>query len=170
MELGRGRGASRQRKREPHSDSDLRPHAKFCLPDGSPITRDRVIKAVRGAQRIAGIEQAGRAYLAAYVLFAPGDEGRACTGHPGARGTRGPVDDAALHAPEPSGNGRRDRLLDGRQSGLEPIGKFGDILDTREVGEGSVEVRLRAKALRRDNFRMITGARKLERATGIETN
>jgi hypothetical protein len=30
------------------------------------------------------------------------------------------------------------------------------------------KVRLRAKALRRDNFRVITGARKLERATGIE--
>ena len=29
----------------------------MCLPDGSPITRDRVIKAVRGAQRVAGIEQ-----------------------------------------------------------------------------------------------------------------
>jgi site-specific recombinase XerD len=27
------------------------------LPDGSPITRDRVIKAVRGAQRLAGIQQ-----------------------------------------------------------------------------------------------------------------
>ena len=29
----------------------------LCLADGSPITRDRVIKAVRGAQRVAGIEQ-----------------------------------------------------------------------------------------------------------------
>jgi integrase len=35
----------------------LRSDRVLCLPDGSPITRDRVIKAVRGAQRIAGIEQ-----------------------------------------------------------------------------------------------------------------
>jgi hypothetical protein len=40
----------------------------LCLPDGSPITRERVIKAVRGAQRIAGIET-GRAYLAAHVTI-----------------------------------------------------------------------------------------------------
>jgi hypothetical protein len=36
----------------------LRGERVLCLPDGSPITRDRVIKAVRGAQRIAAIEQA----------------------------------------------------------------------------------------------------------------
>ena len=35
----------------------LRGERVLCLPDGSSITRDRVIKAVRGAQRIAGIEQ-----------------------------------------------------------------------------------------------------------------
>ena len=35
----------------------LRCERVLCLPDGSPITRDRVIKAVRGAQRVAGIEQ-----------------------------------------------------------------------------------------------------------------
>jgi integrase len=35
----------------------LRCERVLCLPDGSAITRDRVIKAVRGAQRIAGIEQ-----------------------------------------------------------------------------------------------------------------
>ena len=29
----------------------------LSLPDGSPVTRDRVSNAVRGAQRIAGIEQ-----------------------------------------------------------------------------------------------------------------
>jgi integrase len=45
----------------------LRGERVLCLPDGSPIPRDRVIKAVRGAQRIAGIEQG--VYLAAHVLF-----------------------------------------------------------------------------------------------------
>jgi len=34
----------------------LRGDRVLCLPDGTPITRDRVIKAVRGAQRVAGIE------------------------------------------------------------------------------------------------------------------
>jgi integrase len=35
----------------------LRSERVLGLPNGSPITRDRVIKAVRGAQRVAGIEQ-----------------------------------------------------------------------------------------------------------------
>jgi hypothetical protein len=33
----------------------LRSDRVLCLPDGSPMTRDRVIKAVRGAQRVSGI-------------------------------------------------------------------------------------------------------------------
>jgi integrase len=35
----------------------LRSDRVLCLTDGSAMTRDRVIKAVRGAQRLAGIEQ-----------------------------------------------------------------------------------------------------------------
>jgi integrase len=37
----------------------LRSARILCLPDGKPITRDRVIKAIRGAQRIAGLPHAG---------------------------------------------------------------------------------------------------------------
>jgi len=37
----------------------LRSARVLCLPDGTPITRDRVIKAIRGAQRVAGLPQAG---------------------------------------------------------------------------------------------------------------
>ena len=37
----------------------LRSARVFCLPDGTPTTRDRVIKAIRGAQRVAGLSQAG---------------------------------------------------------------------------------------------------------------
>lgn len=37
----------------------LRSARVFALPDGSPITRDRVIKAIRGAQRVAGLPVAG---------------------------------------------------------------------------------------------------------------
>jgi integrase len=37
----------------------LRSARVLCLLDGTPITRDRVIKAIRGAQRVAGLRQAG---------------------------------------------------------------------------------------------------------------
>ncbi len=50
----------------------------------------------------------GRACPATHVLFAPGDEGRASESDPRARWSCGPDDDAALHAPESRGNGRRD--------------------------------------------------------------
>jgi site-specific recombinase XerD len=36
---------------------DLRCERVLCLPGGSAVTRDRVIKAVRGAQCVAGTEQ-----------------------------------------------------------------------------------------------------------------
>lgn len=37
----------------------LRSTRVLCLPDGTPITRDQVIKGIRGAQRVAGLRQAG---------------------------------------------------------------------------------------------------------------
>jgi integrase len=37
----------------------LRSERVLCLPDGKPITRDRVIKAIRGSQRVAGLPQSG---------------------------------------------------------------------------------------------------------------
>ncbi len=43
--------------RRPEGSRHLRSERVLCLPDGAPITRDRVIKAVRGAQRVAGLEQ-----------------------------------------------------------------------------------------------------------------
>jgi integrase len=46
----------------------LRGERVLCLPDGSPVTRDRVIKAVRGAQRVAGIQQ-GVHILRHYLSF-----------------------------------------------------------------------------------------------------
>ena len=72
-----------------------------CLADGSGITRDRVIKAVRGAQRIAG-HRAGRAHPAAHVLFrlrgyaATADKSHLATirgraGYPGTRGVSRPT-------------------------------------------------------------------------------
>src|SRR5688572_13816109 len=47
----------------------LRSDRVLCLPDGSAMTRDRVIKAVRGAQRIASVEP-GVPHPSAHVLFA----------------------------------------------------------------------------------------------------
>jgi site-specific recombinase XerD len=35
----------------------LRSDRVLCLPDGAPMTRDRVIKAIRGAQRVAGVTE-----------------------------------------------------------------------------------------------------------------
>ena len=37
----------------------LRSERVLCLPDGAPITRDRVIKAIRSAQRVAAVPEAG---------------------------------------------------------------------------------------------------------------
>jgi hypothetical protein len=49
---------------------------------------------------------------AAHVLSAPGDAWRAGAGDPGTGRAPGSRDDVALHAPEPGGAGRRDRMLD----------------------------------------------------------
>jgi hypothetical protein len=43
------------------------------------MTRNRAIKAVRGAQRVAGIDQG--VHVLRPTFLAPGDEGRACEGH-----------------------------------------------------------------------------------------
>jgi integrase len=41
------------------SSRHLRSARVFCLPEGAPITRDRVIKTIRGAQRVGGLPQSG---------------------------------------------------------------------------------------------------------------
>jgi integrase len=76
----------------------------LCLTDGSPITRDRVIKAIRGAQRVAGLDQGLHILRHTFCshLAMKGAPARAI------QELAGPVDDAALHAPESGGNGRRD--------------------------------------------------------------
>ena len=129
----------------------LRGERVLCLPDGTPITRDRVIKAIRGAQRVAA-DRAGRAHPAAHVLFAPGDEGGARAGHPGARRPRGSVDDAALHAPESGGNGRRDPIAGRTTDRPRTRGKI-----WRHSGHARGE---RRKLMERKEL--------VERATGIE--
>ena len=108
----------------------------LCLPDGAPITRDRVIKAIRGAQRWR-VSEAGCSRVAAYLLFASGDEGRASSRDPGTGRTRGSVDDAALHAPESGGDGRRDSVAGWRDVGPTAAKTVADIVETgsSEVGK-----------------------------------
>ena len=107
----------------------LRGERVLCLPDGSPITRDRVIKAVRGAQRLAGIQQG------VHVLRHTFCSHLAMKGAPA-----GAIQELAGHADlgttqrymhlSPAATEDAIRLLDGRQSGLENPGDFGDILET----------------------------------------
>ena len=98
-------------------------------------------------------DRAGRAHPAAHVLFAPGDEGGARAGHPGAGRPRGPVDDAALHAPESGGNGRRDPVA--RRTTIRPrtASRSLETFWTRERRRPEVTCE---------------GRKLVERATGIE--
>src|SRR4051794_7824006 len=107
----------------------LRCERVLCLPDGSPVTRDRVIKAVRGAQRVAGIEQGVHILRHTFCshLAMKGAPARAIqelAGHADLSTTR-----RYMHL-SPVATEDAIRLLDGRQSGLERSEKFGDILDT----------------------------------------
>ena len=80
----------------------LRSDRVLCVSGGAPITRDRVIKAVRAAQRAAGIEPGvDLSTTQRYMHLSPGATEEAI------------------------------RLLDGRQAGLELLENSGDIiLDT----------------------------------------
>jgi integrase len=123
----------------------LRCERVLCLPDGSPITRDRVIKAVRGAQRIAGIEQGVHILRHTFCshLAMKGAPTRAIqelAGHADLSTTQ-----RYMHL-SPAATEDAIRLLDGRHSGLERVEIFGDILDTRG---GHSEVMRSAFALKR---------------------
>jgi integrase len=114
----------------------LRCERVLCLPDGSPVTRDRVIKAVRGAQRIAGIAQGVHILRHTFCshLAMKGAPARAIqelAGHADLTTTQ-----RYMHL-SPAAMEDAIRLLDGRQSGLESVENFGDILDTREATAGS---------------------------------
>lgn len=114
----------------------LRSERVFCLPDGLPITRDRVIKAVRGAQRVAGLEQGVHILRHTFCshLAMKGAPARAIqelAGHADLSTTQ-----RYMHL-SPAATEDAIRLLDGRQSGLEGTENFGDILDTRRAATGS---------------------------------
>ncbi len=106
----------------------------LCLPDGSPITRDRVIKAVRGAQRIAGVEQGVHILRHTFCshLAMKGAPARAIqelAGHADLTTTQ-----RYMHL-SPAATEDAIRKLDGRQSGLEGTADLGDTLETRTGAE-----------------------------------
>ena len=101
----------------------LRGERVLCLPDGSPITRDRVIKAVRGAQRVAGIEQGVHILRHTFCshLAMKGAPARAIqefAGHADLSTTQ-----RYMHL-SPAATEDAIRLLDGRQSGARIAREF----------------------------------------------
>jgi integrase len=108
----------------------LRSERVLCLPDGAPITRDRVIKAIRGAQRVAGITQGVHILRHTFCshLAMKGAPARAIqevAGHADLSTTQ-----RYMHL-SPAATEDAIRLLDERQTGLDRAETFGDILDTR---------------------------------------
>lgn len=114
----------------------LRSNRVLSLPDGSPVTRDRVIKAVRAAQRLAGIGQG------VHILRHTFCSHLAMKGAP-ARA----IQDVAGHADlsttqrymhlSPAATEEAIRLLDGRGCGLGPTEQRGDIVETRSAKSGT---------------------------------
>jgi integrase len=119
----------------------LRGERVLCLPDGSLSTRARVIKAVRGAQRVAGIEQGvhilrHRSVRTWAMKGAPVRAFQELAGHSDLSTTQ-----RYMHL-SPAATEDAIRLLDGRQSGLQRVENLGDILDTQAVGEEREEQRI----------------------------
>lgn len=114
----------------------LRSDRVLCLSDGSAMTRDRVIKAVRGAQRAAGVDQGVHILRHTFCshLAMKGAPARAIqelAGHADLSTTQ-----RYMHL-SPAATEDAIRLLDGRETGTESVEKFGDILDTREATSGT---------------------------------
>jgi integrase len=114
----------------------LRSDRVLAVEDGSPMTRDRVIKAIRAAQRVAGIGRGVHILRHTFCshLAMKGAPARAIqelAGHADLSTTQ-----RYMHL-TPAATEDAIRLLDTRQSGVELADKVGDILDTRGAGAGT---------------------------------
>jgi integrase len=115
------------------ANRSLRSERVLSLNDGSPITRDRVIKAIRGAERAAGVHEAGVHVLRhtfASHLAMKGAAARAIqevAGHADLSTTQ-----RYMHL-SPAATEEAIRLLDGREAGRS----FGDIVETGEGETGT---------------------------------
>jgi len=115
----------------------LRSDRVLCLPGSVPITRDRVIKAVRSAQRAAGLPEQGvhilRHTFCSHLAMrgAPARAIQELAGHADLTTTQ-----RYMHL-SPAATEEAIRLLDGRSADLQSPEIFGDIWDTRSSKSGS---------------------------------
>ena len=108
--------------------------SKLCI--YQPASQPNRAKAVRGAQRIAGIDQGVHILRHTFCshLAMKGAPARAIqelAGHADLSTTQ-----RYMHL-SPAATEDAIRLLDGRETGVESVEKFGDILDTREAVSGT---------------------------------
>ncbi len=119
------------------STRHLRSDRVLCLPGNVRITRDRVIKAVRSAQRMAGLPEQGvhilRHTFCSHLAMrgAPARAIQELAGHADLTTTQ-----RYMHL-SPAATEDAIRLLDGRSADLQSPEIFGDVWDTQSAKTAS---------------------------------